>query len=233
MSTITPQRFAQAQAYEASYWNSRQTDPVGTIHDLESPFHLAMHAQAEGLLDRTHNRVLDVGVGGLGLGMLWLVRGEEKHGLDPLPIRPSNTGNPHLDEFVRGIQQTATYVCSQAEAMPYPDSHFDFIICNNVLDHVQNPAAILREIKRCLSMGGIFAFSVDTRSFREMAFRSVLRRIRPNYGSLPGHPHDWTEPQMTSLLTAHGFTITSHRERSLKGLLAGNVRRSTWLLRHA
>jgi ubiquinone/menaquinone biosynthesis C-methylase UbiE len=121
---------------------------------------------------------------------------------------------------------------AQAESMPFEGGYFDCVICNNVLDHVHDPSAILAEIKRCLAPGGLFAFAVDTYSLWGLIVRKILKKLRPDYGSLPGHPYEWTERQMSALLERHGFKIESHTPRSWKGRWLGRVRRSTWVLRH-
>jgi SAM-dependent methyltransferase len=40
------------------------------------------------------------------------------------------------------------------EALDFPDDHFDLIICNHVLEHVDNPHAALAEFRRCLTPDG-------------------------------------------------------------------------------
>ncbi|WP_165779026.1 methyltransferase domain-containing protein [Paraburkholderia hospita] len=40
------------------------------------------------------------------------------------------------------------------EALDFPDDHFDLIICNHVLEHVDNPHAALAEFRRCLAPDG-------------------------------------------------------------------------------
>ncbi|QCP47743.1 methyltransferase domain-containing protein [Trinickia violacea] len=40
------------------------------------------------------------------------------------------------------------------EKLDFPDGYFDVIICNHVLEHVDNPAAALAEFNRCLAPGG-------------------------------------------------------------------------------
>lgn len=223
--------FQQAQKYEAAYWLSRQRDPVGIIKDIDSPFMLAQHLQSAGYLKMRFKRFLDVGCGGMGLGIIWLINADKKYGLDPLPVLPPESGCPAMDRFVRDVQSAATYVKQPAESLPFEDGHFDFIVCNNVLDHVSDPNAILSEIRRCLAPTALFGFAVDTHSIKGFIGKKLLRRFRPGYGSLVGHPYEWTEPQMTAFLLAHGFTIESHQLRSFRGHCLGNVRRSTWLLR--
>ncbi|MGF6752780.1 methyltransferase domain-containing protein [Paraburkholderia sp. GAS42] len=40
------------------------------------------------------------------------------------------------------------------EALDFPDGYFDLIICNHVLEHVDNPDVALAEFSRCLAPGG-------------------------------------------------------------------------------
>lgn len=229
---ITDERFQKAQSYESEYWSSRQHDPVGIVHDLESPFMLAQHLQRSGYLKMTFHRLLDVGVGGLGLGLLWLVEAREKHGLDPLPVLRPETGCSVMDAFVNSVQSAATYTRAAAETMPYENEYFDVIICNNVLDHVKNPFSILNEIKRCLSPGGLFAFAVDTESYLGLLQKRMMKRVNPDYGSLPGHPYEWTESEMSAILTDQiNLRVESHVPRPQKGRYLGRRHRSTWLLR--
>lgn len=45
------------------------------------------------------------------------------------------------------------YVCDAAN-MPFEDNYADIIICSEMLEHVPNPVAILKEMKRVLKPGG-------------------------------------------------------------------------------
>ena len=229
---ISSARFEAAQHYESIYWSSRQHDPVGFLHDLEGNFAIAQHLQMQGYLKTSFRRLLDVGCGGLGVGILWLLRAHESYGLDPLPVLRPRTDCDLLDAFVSGVQARTQYRTEKAECLPFENGFFDCVVCNNVLDHVQNPSAILAEIRRVLAPDGVFAFAVDTHSIRTLFEKRVLRCFAPNSGSLPGHPHEWTERQMHAMLKQHGFAVESHRPRAVKGRLVGRVRRTTWLLRH-
>jgi 2-polyprenyl-3-methyl-5-hydroxy-6-metoxy-1,4-benzoquinol methylase len=42
-----------------------------------------------------------------------------------------------------------------AETMPYGDAEFDLLLCEDVLEHVDDPAAVLRECGRVLRSGGL------------------------------------------------------------------------------
>jgi SAM-dependent methyltransferase len=54
--------------------------------------------------------------------------------------------NPHLDEAHMGM----------GEAIPHPDATFDVVFANNVLEHLDHPQIVFREIARVLKPGGRF-----------------------------------------------------------------------------
>ncbi len=49
------------------------------------------------------------------------------------------------------------FVEGDANALDYPDGTFDVVVCHQVLQHVQDPVGILKEMKRVAKIGGIVA----------------------------------------------------------------------------
>ena len=77
--------------------------------------------------------------------------------------------------------------------LPFKGASFDAVICTEVLEHVSEPEAALREIFRILRPGGRFYITV------------------PMLGSLHYEPHDffrYTKYGLTHLLEKTGFKVT-------------------------
>jgi SAM-dependent methyltransferase len=85
------------------------------------------------------------------------------------------------------------YVCD-IEAIPVPDGEFDAVLCTEVLEHVQRPIEVLRELSRIVRPGG--------RIFLTAPLASGLHQ-RPHhyYGGYTPHFYETFLPQ-------HGVRLT-------------------------
>ena len=126
-------------------------------------------------------RVLDVGCGE-GLLTGWLsahLPGAEVHGLEARDeaVREFRTRNPDLP-----IHQGDLY------ALPFEDGAFDLVLALEVLEHLEDPAAAVAELRRVSARA--VALTVPFEPF----FRSgnlVRGRYRGRLGSTPGHLNTW------------------------------------------
>ena len=90
-------------------------------------------------------RVLDVGCGtGRYLGFL---KAEEIHGVE---ISPAGVAQAQKD-YPQAIVTVADVV---AAPIPYPDNHFDVVYCGEVIEHVEDPAKLIEELRRVCVVGG-------------------------------------------------------------------------------
>jgi SAM-dependent methyltransferase len=88
-------------------------------------------------------QILDLGAG--AGNELMNFRGLVKHdcGVDP---NGRVLDNPYLDEARVGF----------GEKIPYDDESFDLVFSSNVLEHLEKPEEVFKEVSRVLKPGGIF-----------------------------------------------------------------------------
>lgn len=92
----------------------------------------------------SHGRLLDFGCGSKPYKNLFAVN--EYTGIDI-----ENTGHPHDNEEID--------VYYDGQTIPFPECHFDSLLCSEVLEHVFEPDQILKEINRVLKPGAKCLFT--------------------------------------------------------------------------
>ena len=97
------------------------------------------------------SRVLEVGSGAHGL--IFGLGNELGIGIDPLAT--------HYKQLFPVWQKNAQTIAAIGEKLPFSDSSFDVVLSDNVIDHAENPVAILQEITRVLKPSGLFYFTVN------------------------------------------------------------------------
>ncbi|MCC7305876.1 MAG: class I SAM-dependent methyltransferase [Alphaproteobacteria bacterium] len=99
-------------------------------------------------------RCLDFGCGAGEIVERGLKAGFDFQGIDAYPEgrAPNYTrlldSRPHIKERITRIDPGAT--------LPFPDNHFDAVICNQVFEHIPDLRQPLKEIRRVLKPGGFF-----------------------------------------------------------------------------
>jgi SAM-dependent methyltransferase len=96
-------------------------------------------------------RVLEVGSGAHGLVFFFgTTRGV---GVDPLAC--------DYAALFPAWQRRAQTIAAAGERLPFADASFDVVLCDNVVDHAEDPARIARELARVLVPGGLLYFTVN------------------------------------------------------------------------
>jgi SAM-dependent methyltransferase len=81
-------------------------------------------------------------------------------GVDPYDLRAHTAGIPKI--------------AADAERLPFEDASFSLVTANMVVEHVEQPERLLREVNRVLKPGGVFLFHTPNAKYWEVA---VARRI--------------------------------------------------------
>jgi SAM-dependent methyltransferase len=105
------------------------------------------HAVADWFSGRTPGKVLDVGTGDGRLSSHLHALGYTMAACDCIP-----ENDWHLKDIL--YRQ-----CDIAKGLPFDNESFDYVVCTEVIEHVENPFALCREIKRVLRPGGAVIMS--------------------------------------------------------------------------
>lgn len=109
---------------------------------------------------------------------------------------------------------------AEKDPFPYPDNHFDTVLCCELLEHLpSDPMFLMGEINRVLKPGGHLVLTTpNIASFR--ALRAILDGYHPGFfpayirPSQPGeevearHNREYTPREMHHLFTDAGFRVT-------------------------
>lgn len=95
-------------------------------------------------------RVIEVGSGAHGL--VFCFGSGRAVGVDPLAAEYA-TMFPHW-------QRRVPTVVGLGDALPFPSHSFDIVLCDNVIDHAEQPAGIVAELARVLAPAGRLYFMV-------------------------------------------------------------------------
>jgi len=95
-----------------------------------------------------NKKVLDVGCGAAGKSLYYIKAGAARvTGVDIVETYERDA--IALAEKL-GYSDSFNFVCASADRLPYPDNTFDTIIMNDAMEHVSDPEAVLKELRRVI-----------------------------------------------------------------------------------
>jgi SAM-dependent methyltransferase len=98
----------------------------------------------------------------------------------------------------------AAAVTADATRLPFPDGSFDGIIVAEMLEHIPNDTAALKEIARVVRPGGTVAVTVPA-----WLPERICWALSSEYHEVPGgHVRIFTRAELSAKLTAAGLTLT-------------------------
>jgi SAM-dependent methyltransferase len=106
-------------------------------------------------------------------------------------------------------------LCAAGEKLPFPDDHFDLILSHEVLEHVQDDAAALREMLRVLRPAGRMLIFVPNRGY-PFETHGIYWRGRYHFGNIP--LVNYLPRRLRNRLAPH---VRIYSRRDLERLFAG------------
>ena len=121
----------------------------------------------------------------------------EKHAIDPLADRYKQLFRDYQDSSVK-------YIKGVGEQLPYENDYFDFVVVRNALDHVYDPAKVLREIRRVLKPNGILYVWIHLYDRKTSIAYRILNAVTRYFET---EPWAFTLGRIKALLRGGGFQI--------------------------
>ena len=141
--------------------------------------------------DRMSHKVLDVGCGNGFLSQLY-------PNFDITGIDVSDgmlAHNPHR------------WIKASAEKIPFPDDHFDYVVCRSLLHHLENPHVGLKEMFRVLKPGGKWSCYDPNHNFVYEVIRSIFQHT-----DRFSHLHkSFNDRELFNMIEDAGFQIKERR----------------------
>ncbi|MCE5180279.1 MAG: bifunctional 2-polyprenyl-6-hydroxyphenol methylase/3-demethylubiquinol 3-O-methyltransferase UbiG [Betaproteobacteria bacterium] len=153
------------------------------LHEI-NPLRLDYVDQAAGLIGKT---VLDVGCGGGILAESMAARGAQVTGID-LGEKALKVAKLHLLESGQKVDYRLIAVEELAKQQP---QHYDIITCMEMLEHVPEPASVVRACAEMVKPGGHVFFSTLNRNPKSFLFAVIGAEYLLNL--LPRGTHDYAK----------------------------------------
>jgi ubiquinone/menaquinone biosynthesis C-methylase UbiE len=116
--------------------------------------------------------ILDVGCGGGDYSLAWANAGATVFSLD------FDAGRIKVVTEKAGKSYNNLHpVNGDAQKIPFYDNSFDFVICRNIIEHVDTPRALASEVVRVLKPGGRLILNAPNRLSLQQFFRDEHYRL--------------------------------------------------------
>lgn len=198
-ANVDPAETAKFDAHAGQWWDPR--GPLRTLHEI-NPVRLAWvagHARLDGA------RVVDVGCGGGVLSEALARAGASVTGIDLAPDALV-AARGHAAEH--GLEIDYREVSAAELAARAPGS-FDALTCMELIEHVPDPAALVRACADLLRPGGLAFFSTLSRTPK--AYAQAVLAAEYALRLLPRRTHDYARflrpAELAGLCRAAGLDV--------------------------
>jgi len=169
-------------------------------------------------------QILEVGCGGGLICERLAQRGAEMVGIDPSQGALDIAASHALEQ---GLGQYIHYQQAYAESLPFVDGSFSAIVCFDVLEHVRDLKATIKEIARVLAPGGVFVFDTINRTLMARAVLIWYGENFPSGGLKPGihNYHAFIKPvELQNLISANGLHVQELKGFMPRGFVNGRFK---------
>lgn len=152
------------------------------------------HREIVRIITGTKNsgRVLDLGCGE-GHILKMLPDSYEKYGVD--------ISESALNLIIE--RDISVKLCNLNKDFPF-DIKFDFIICSEVLEHLERPSNVLKNVKKHLTKDGLFLVTTPNVTLWKHRIRLLFGEF-PNYDK--SHINFWDIEDFIDMLINHGYVL--------------------------
>lgn len=108
-----------------------------------------------------------------------------------------------------GMLERNPYVWKKApaESIPFPDIHFDFVVCRSLLHHLDNPVLGLKEMVRVLKPGGQFSCWDPNHNI----VYETVRHIFQHTDRFSHLHHSFNAEELFRMIEEAGLTVTEKK----------------------
>jgi len=194
-----PAELAKFSALAHRWWDP--TSEFKPLHDI-NPLRLAYLQERSGGL--AQKRVLDVGCGGGILAEAMAAAGAQVTAID---LSAKALAVARLHQLESGTSVDYRLVSAEALALESP-APYDLVTCMEMLEHVPDPASIVRACAALVRSGGLIVFSTINRNPKAYVFAILGGEYILNL--LPRGTHDYEKFIQPAELAA--FARAAHLE---------------------
>lgn len=214
-------RWKQAQSSEKSFWEvlARRIEKDNKqelswyrwrAENLKRLVNKAISGSSFSLSSAT---VLEIGSGPVGVTSF--LEAGECIAIDPLcdyyTLQPA---------LVKYRDNNVQYKTGIGESLPFADAFCDLVVIENVIDHVQDAHAVMKEIGRVLKPGGILYLTINLHPAWGAILHWIISRLKID----KGHPYTFTLGKIRHFLAEHGFRILHDEWQDFKECRANDLR---------
>ena len=210
---INNKRWDIAQDYELGWW-SKYSDSI----EWYKGFSDKIITETSSFITINQNTViLEIGSGAAG-GITY-IKSNNKYAIDPL----ENFFGKNKS-WVQFRDKKVNYFQGKGEALPFEDDFFDLIIIDNVLDHCENPIAVLNEINRSLKIGGLIFFRQNVYNIWGKLIRTIMEFLTID----KGHPFTFTKQYLINNINERNWEIKKTEENGYYRSWKNNIMNLTF-----